>query len=260
LSSLRAKAKANKGQQPKATTRTRKNPEKTPTDHREQLCNGGQVGPIEQVSLPEAMITSLRGILLDLDPARFRPEQVPLDVLANPARFYELVISKMLARHPVLAKAEVRVSGRGLHVIIRFEDPVQFADEADRQRWAAIVKVVQRLLPTDPDCPGITALTRPLGSVNSKNGVTVERLHEGEPVSAEEVLGLFEQVRTSPFRTVARLLLGDERVTPYPVCRAAASRLNALDRVGMCYGTCGKVRLGQLYDVFLAPRSTRTEG
>src|SRR5262249_16312066 len=89
----------------------------------EQPRNGGERGPLELVSLGETMITKLRGILLDLDPGRFRPEAVPVEVLANPTAFHEKVIRPMLARHPVLARAEVRVSGRGVHVIIRFAEP-----------------------------------------------------------------------------------------------------------------------------------------
>jgi hypothetical protein len=226
-------------------------------DHREQLCNSGEIGPIEQVSLPLAAITSLRGILLDFDPDRFRRELLPYGGLASPDKFFVQLIRNMLAHHEVLNKAEVRSSGRGLHVIIRFRAPIEFPTEAERSRWAAIVKVIQRLLPTDPDCPGITALTRPLGSINSKNGATVRRLRKGVPVPADEVLALFEVARTSPFRTLAKILFGSDRVTPCPVCRGDDSRLDALDGQGRCYGHCGKVQLGRLFDVFLESRPAK---
>lgn len=239
----------------RGTTKT--GSKKKKVDHRRQLFNGGQSGPIEAVQLPVEMITSLLGIMLDFDPDRFREDVVSRKVRADPVKFYKRFVRKMLARHPVFSKAEVRNSGRGLHVIIRFEKPLEFATDADRQRWSAIVKVIQRLLPTDPGCPGITALTRSLGSVNSKNDGTVKLLHKGQPVPAEDVVGLFNEARSSPFRTIARLLFGDDHVMPCPVCNAPDSKLDALDFVGKCYGGCGKVRIDQLFDVLLKVRPSR---
>ena len=224
-------------------------------DEREQLVNDGEIGPIKQVSLPLDMITSLRGVVLDVDPRHFRREVAP--IRKDPVKFYNRTLRKMLARHPILSKAEVRVSGRGLHVILWLSEPVEFHSEPERQRWAAMVKVIQRLLPTDPDCPGITALTRSLGSVNSKRkGAVVRQLHEGEPVPAEDVVTLFNEARTRPFRMIAQLLFGREQITPCPVCNKPGSRLNVLDHTGDGYGHCGKVHVGDLFDVFLKPRAT----
>ena len=223
-------------------------------DEREQLVNGGEIGPIKRVSLPLDMITSLNGILLDVDPRLFRSEVAP--IRKDPVKFYNRTLRKMLARDPTLSKAEVRVSGRGLHVILWLSEPVEFQSDAERRRWAAMVKVIQRLLPTDPDCPGITALTRSLGSVNSKRkGAVVRQLHEGEPVPVDDVIALFNQACTHPFRTIAQLLFGKEQITPCPVCDKPGSRLNVLDHTGSCYGHCGKVRVGELFDVFLKPRA-----
>ena len=219
-------------------------------DLREQLVNGGAVGPITEVSLPEPMITSLRGILLDFDPSLYRK------AVADPKLFCGDLVERWLSRHPVFQKAEVRSSGRGLHVLLLFDRPVEFATQGERQLWAAVVKVIQRLLPTDPGCPGITALTRPVGSVNSKNGKQVRLLKEGRPVDPQEVLALFEEVKAAPFRTVASLLFGGERVSPCPLCQAEGSALVALDHSGKCYG-CGQVRIGQLFDVFLKPRAKK---
>src|SRR5262249_12037391 len=162
----------------------------------------------------EEMITSVRGIPLDFDPKLFRPERLSAKARKDPALFSKTLVRTWLRRHPVLTKAERRVSGQGIHAILWFDRPVEFATESDRQRWPAIIKVIQRLLPTDPDSPGITALTRPIGSVNSKNGTNVRTLFKGEPVSAAEVLGLFEEARAKPFRTVTTLLFGSEWVTP----------------------------------------------
>ncbi len=227
---------------------------KSRVDEREQLVNDGEIGPIKQVSLPLDMITSLRGILLDVDPRLFRGDVAPFR--KDPVKFYNQTLLKMLARHPTLSKAEVRVSGRGLHVILRLSEPVEIQSEAERQRWAAMVKVIQRLLPTDPDCPGITALTRSLGSINSKReGAVVHQLHKGEPVPVDDVIALFNQVCTRPFRTIAQLLFGKEQISPCPVCDKTGSQLNVMDHTGSCYGHCGKVYVGELFDVFLKPRA-----
>lgn len=237
------------------TTKTATNTALSPMlDIREQLVNEGHSGPIQTVSLPEAVITSLRGILLDLDPGLFRDEVLPRKARAAPASFYAEVIRPMLQRHPVLAKAEVRDSGRGLHAILRFGQPVEFRTESDRLRWSRMVRVVQRVLPTDPDCPGLTALTWPLGSVNAKSKTAIQLLEAGAPVTADDVLALVEDVRTKPFRTVAAILFGPNELQPCPVCQKAEARLDPLDLIGRCYGACGKVKLGQLFDVFLMPR------
>ena len=157
----------------------------------------------------------------------------------------------------MLARAQVRVSGTGVHAIICLATPIMFRSEAERQRWAATVKVVQRLLPTDPDVTCITAMTRPVGSVNGKNGRRVCVLAEGKPVTAKEMLVLFKQVQAAPVRTVMQILLGAEQVSPCPICKKEGTTLSAPDRVPRCYGACGRVTLSQLYDLFLRPRPER---
>ncbi len=229
-------------------------------DEREQLVNNRLCGPITEVSVAEAGITRLYGILLDIDPDRLHADIAPPTVLANPDQLLQVVVREWLDRHPVFAKAEVRSSGRGLHVIIMMSPPVEFETEAQRQRWAGVVKLVQKLLPTDPDCPGITAMTRPIGSINGKNGTKVRLLRAGETVSPDDVLGLCKKAIASPFGTVAGLLYGDTRISPCPICQADGSRLDVLDRWGMCYGRCGKVGLGRLFDRFMRPRAARTGG
>ncbi len=229
-------------------------------DERLQLFNDRQRGTIEDVSVAEAAITSLHAILLDFDPDRLLRSVVPLSLREDPKKFWKCAIQPWLERSPVLAKSKVVASGRGLHVIIRMSPSVEFETEAERQKWAAVVKVAQKLLPTDPDCPGITALTRPVGSINGKNGKKVRLFRRGEAVSPDEVLGLCKQAVSRPFATVAGLLFGTARIAPCPVCEQEGSRLDVLDHVGMCYGGCGKVRLGQIFDLFLKPRAAKKEG
>lgn len=228
------------------------------TGWRKQLVNRQEEGPIEAVSLPEPMITSLHGILLDIDPEWLRDDLAPLHVRTTPKLLWEQVAGPLLANHPVFDRAEVRSSGRGLHVVVRMTPGVEFDTEAERERWAGVVGVVQGLLPTDPDCPGIIATTRLLNSTNEKNGAKVVRLKKATPVSPEEVLALCQEAVDRPFRTTARVLFGPaERLTPCPVCRKAGTALAVLDRVGKCYGSCGTVRRGALLDLFLKPRRQR---
>jgi hypothetical protein len=239
--------------------RTKKSPskQKREADLRVQLLNEGKSGPIQEIQVPVEMVTSLRGILFDIDLELIRKSRILPQRPKDPKSFYDEVLSRWLAQHPVLDRAEVRISGRGLHVILRFTEPVAFENEADRERWAAIVQVVQAALPIDPDQPGITATTRKLRSVNSKNGAVVRLITRGQRVTQEEVLELFEQMRSAPFKTVIRILTGAECVAPCPVCGGAETRLSAGDYVGFCYGGCGKVPLERLYDLVLNPRKEK---
>lgn len=228
-------------------------------DAREQLVNLGERGPTDRVSIPEAMVTKLNGILLDFDPDLYDPKMLPPGVTESPQKLFEGFVGPMLARHPVYAKAEVRDSGRGLHAILWFDPPVVFETEAERERWSAIVKIVQKALPTDPACEGITRMTRPVGSTNKKTGRKVSVLKEGTPVTAEEVAGLVAEVRAKPFKVVAGLLL--DPVAPYcPVCGKSDARLGVMDNRGLCYSGKHKPTVGDLFDSVFAPRPTAKKG
>jgi hypothetical protein len=235
-------------------SRSRTKPSVGPVDHREQLCNGRETGPIDQVSLPLLNITRLHGISFDLDLNLFRTDgSVPLS-LGSVEEFAADILEPMLARHPALRGAEIRDTGRNIHAILWLDGPVVFASDGDRQRWKGIVEVIQAALPIDPDMPGITALTRPIGSVNSKTGRLIRTLRAGTPVPIAEALKLHDQLIRAPFLTVATILFGADRISPCPSCGVAGTTLKALDRDGRCYGSCGTVKLERLYDAFLAPR------
>ncbi|QVL31727.1 hypothetical protein KIH39_23255 [Telmatocola sphagniphila] len=231
-------------------------------DNREQLCNTGETGPIERVSRAEAEITQLNAMLIDIDLCLLRPAIVDEHLqLGGPEAVYQNVISPWLERSPILRQAEVRFSGGGYHIIVWLSPTVQFHGEYERDRWSRYVRVVQCLLPSDPDCPGITALTRPIGSINSKNGVEVRQLKAGKPVSPEEIVEHIEVVRNAPFGVIAEQLLGSRRINPCPKCKAPNSRLDVLDRIGKCYGGCGRIKLEDLFDLYLSPREgARKEG
>lgn len=224
-------------------------------DEREQLYNGGERGQIEQIQHSTERIVQLRGILFDVDPKLIVPGTMIPHVPQEPHMFYDTVLRPMLDRHDVLRRAEVRNSGTGVHVILRFAEPVIFQDDAARDRWAGIVQVVQCALPIDPDQPGMTAATRPIGSINNKNDATVKLLHGGDGVSEADVIGLYEEMIKSPFKTVMKIVTGQEKIEPCPICKEAGTKLSALDRAGRCYGSCGTVNLGQLYDQMLSPRN-----
>jgi hypothetical protein len=230
------------------------NPGDNRIDFREQPFNTRSTGPITRVQFSQETITALHGVVFDIDLNLFRDDAPNVTPGAGPEQFHERTLRPWLDRHPVLARAEVRDSGRGLHVLLWFDQPVVFENESERQRWAGIVKVVQAALPIDPDQPGITALTRPIGSTNGKTGRPVTCLQPGSPVPVGDVLELYERMVWQPFRTVMGILLGGDRINPCPVCRAEGTSLSALDYVGQCYGSCGKVKIEDLYDLFLVAR------
>jgi len=234
---------------PVKSKRPVKKPVASNVDLREQLVNEGLVGPIHEVSIPAEMITRLNGIMLDIDPSLWS-RGAALGLRKEPAAFFENVVEPMLSRHSILSSAEARNSGTGLHIIVWLKPGVEFANDGDRDRWAGAVKAVQHALPTDPNCPGITALTRPVGSVNGKNNAKVNRLKSGMPVTPEAVLAFCEQLRVKPFKTIGTILFGDGPVTPCPLCTEAGSRLGLLDHHGMCYGHCGRISLGLAFSHF----------
>jgi hypothetical protein len=216
-------------------------------DVRESLCNDRGVGPLGLVSLPLECVTRLHGLMVDLDPGLLRPEN-PLFTPADDPREFLTRVGPALDRHELLRDAEVRSSGRGLHALLWFSPPVELASAADQQRWSVLVRAVQCSLPSDPNAPGITALTRPVGSVNGKNGAVVEALRPGRPVEPARVEAFVRGLAAAPFRGVAAVLIGGDRAEPCPVCREPGSLLGVLDRCGKCY-VCGAVSLDRLFEV-----------
>lgn len=224
-------------------------------DAREQLFNRGESGPISEVQLAEAEIYQLLSIMIDVDLNQFQESSLTPHVPTDPDEFFTEILDRWLKRNSVLSNAEVRNSGTGFHVILSFEDPPQFHRDAERDRWAGIVKVVQASVPSDSDQPHITAVTRPLGSINSKNGAVVRQLKPGKPVSQMEVIQFALDMKKKSFNTLLKTLWGSEKATPCPICGVSGRTLSALGQKGKCYGGCGTVQLSQLYDLVLKPRS-----
>jgi len=225
------------------------------TDLREQLFNAGKSGLITEVSIPVRLITQLNGIMMDLDLELFRPSVSIPDPNVDSSEFYKRYVSKWLDRHPVLAKAEVRSSGRGLHVLLWLARPITFNHESERDRWEAIVRVIQRILPIDANQPGIQALTRPVGSVNSRNNAEVVMLRAGEKVTEADLLSLVEEVGKAPFRSTVEVVFGTATST-CPICSSDDTVVRVLDRIGECY-VCGKITRAAFLDSLLRPKAPK---
>ena len=221
-------------------------------DLRQQLYNEQLAGPAAMIQLPAAAITGVHGILLDFDPKLIMPGNSLFPHSEDPLAFFE-GIETVLARHPLTRTAEVRMTGTGIHVIPRFDPAIELASAADQQKYATLVRAVQRSLPTDFNAPGITGLTRAIGSVNSKNGARVEIIRPGEAIDPGEIDGFVMRLLKAPFGTVATILIGADRLAPCPVCRGEGSRLDILDLGGKCYARCGNVTLAQLFDCVYRP-------
>lgn len=229
------------------TTAPRKKP---PVDHRVALFNGKKIGTAQQIQLPLTEITSLHGIMFDLDPKDFLKGPYVKLAEKGAKTLYQKLVNPWLTRHPVLSKAQVRATGTGLHVLLLLDTPVEFESSNQREQWASRVKIIQGLLPIDARQPGITATTRMIGSINSKSDQVVKYLTKGEKVTHDELISLADQVVNAPFATLAQVLFGDVRVSPCPVCRTDGSSMSAASHVGTCY-SCGKINIAQLYDHFL---------
>ena len=221
-------------------------------DSREQLWNEGLTGPAGLIQVPTERITRLRGILFDLDPTKLAAENPWFPPADDPVEFHAK-IKHVLQRHPLARHAEIRLSGTGLHGIIWLAPPVELTSAAEQKKWATVVRAVQCSLPVDPNAPGITALTRPIGSINSKNGAVVEVAEPGEPIDAACVIAFVEGLARAPFKTVAMILLGSEHLQPCPICRRDGTHLDILDRAGKCHGHCGNVNLARVLDTIYKP-------
>ncbi|MEO7130901.1 MAG: hypothetical protein ABIZ07_05955 [Dermatophilaceae bacterium] len=221
-------------------------------DQREALYNDRPTGPAGMIQVPAERITTLHGFMIDLDPVKLAPDNPHFPPADSPRAFHE-AIRTVLGRHPLARHAEVRASGTGLHLVVHLDPPVELRTAADQQRWKAIVEAAQSTLPSDLDAPGITALTRLVGSINSKNGAVVEVLAPGKPVDQARVVEFVEGLAKAPFKAVATVLLGADRVRPCPACRGEGSRLDVLDQFGRCYDGCSKVTFEDLFDLIYRP-------
>src|SRR5262245_12835316 len=92
------------------------------TDLREALFNARPVGLASHIQVPREGVTRLWGLVIDLDANILKAN--PWFPPADTAETFYAAILPVLERHPVLQHAEIRDTGRWLHAILRFTEPV----------------------------------------------------------------------------------------------------------------------------------------
>ena len=230
---------------PDATQLTRCTSKNRPAgcdDIREATFNSGEQGPAYKIAKPVDQVSCINCFMIDLDCGILDPAVVGEAASQSADALYDEHVRMWLDRDPVLAKAEARNTGHGLHVLLRLDEPIICAGD-DARRWDKIARGLRNALPGDPNLNGIIAMTRPVGALNSKYepARTVTQLRAGQPVSREELLDLGNRVATAPARLWMQVLHGGERVSP---CLLCGNEKNSLGVAGnwqvQCYG-CGRV-------------------
>lgn len=214
---------------------------------REALFNGGDRGPAFSIARPVDEIAAINGFMVDVDLKLLDPDVLGESSVASPAAFYDRHLCHWLDRDAVLAKAEARDTGGGVHVLLWLDEPVVIPAGQQRQ-WNAVARGLHSALPGDPKLGGIIAMTRPVGELNLKYDPphAVRLLREGTPVTQKEVLGLVERLATAPARLWMNLVTGGERASPCPLCRKEGTSLGiAGDWKVQCY-ECGRVDAARL--------------
>jgi hypothetical protein len=251
-----------KGAKPQVTTPAPKN--NGSADQREALFNARATGTFRDVMVREYEVTSIHGILLEIDGECLRIGKIIDAMPADGFELYKRHVKSWLDNHPVLRKAEVRFSGRWIHCILWFDTPVEIKSDRQRELWKAVIEAVQRSLPTDPEAPSLLAMTRPIGSVNSKTGRPVKLIKAGEAVTEAELLNFADDLARRGFATITQILFGSVSVSPCPFCLEEGSTLQAvssryrttdpsISNRGSCYH-CGKLSLGFVMDAVLKGR------
>jgi hypothetical protein len=193
---------------------------------REATFNGRERGPAHAIAKPVEQIAAIRGFMFDVDTKLLDPDVLGESAVASAEQLYEQHVRHWLDRDKVLAKAEVRDTGGGVHVLLWLDEPVVCA--AGQQRhWDAVARGLHDALPGDPNLLGIIAMTRPVGALNLKYDPPreVRLLREGKPVTQKEVLDLIDRLTTAPSRLWMNLVTGADRVSPCPLCRKGGTSL-----------------------------------
>lgn len=235
-------------------------------DIREATFNGGDQGPAYAIAKPVDQVSCINCFMIDLDCDILDPDTVGEAAVQSADHLYEMCVRDWLDRDPVLAKAEVRNTGHGLHILLRLDDPIICSGD-DARRWDRIARGLRNVLPGDPKLNGIIAMTRPVAATNNKRApaATVTRLRAGEPVSREEILDLGRRVANAPARLWMRVFHGGERVSPCPLCGDKDTSLGVAGNWQVqCY-ECGRVDAAALVyrhysPEFLKKRKDSTHG
>lgn len=228
-------------------------------DLAEHNVNGCLVGKRSQISLPENRITAIARLMVDVDVSEWlgmlTEEELTCPAQIDPVRFWQYHLAPILDRHPLFRFSEVRFSGRGFHVLVCLDEPVLLPDDAARDLWKARLQVLQCMIPSDPQSPGLNIMTRALNSINGKNGKRVVQVRKPTPVSATQVIEAVDEFRASPFKVAAQTLFGSQ-LSSCPLCHTPGSSLRIGTHNGVCYGgKCGsKLMTSDLFDrIFIGP-------
>ena len=223
------------------TSPPRKDNRHAVSDTRESLCNERATGPASRIALPVNQVASIHGFMIDIDLSHLAHDTLGGESLASVDAFYASHLGLWLDRDPVLAKAEVRDTGHGVHVLLWLDKPVVCSD-GDQQTWNGIVGGLRTVLPGDPKVNGINAMTRPVGAENTKSDpvMVVRQLRAGQPVTRAEILDLVTRATRSPAELWMRVFHGGDSVSPCPLCLDANSTLRiAGNWQCQCY-ECGR--------------------
>jgi hypothetical protein len=221
-------------------------------DERESLVNDRRRGTKYEITPKVEEVAAIHGFMNDLDCKTLDPAVVGRECVESAEALYRQHVQLWLNRDPVLAKADVRDTGGGLHTILWLDEPIVVAT-GEAQIWDDIARGICNALPGDPNLNGIIALTRPVGALNTKYSPPreVRLLRPGEPITRAEILDLSRQTAEQPARLWMRMFFGGERVEPCPFCGKESLGVAGSWQV-RCY-TCGRVNAASLVYRFYSP-------
>jgi hypothetical protein len=216
-------------------------------DERESLVNDRACGPAHEIAVTVEEVAAIHGFMIDLDCGILNADVLGADAVTSAEVLYDKHVRHWLDRDPALAKAEVRDTGGGLHVLLWLDEPI-LCGSGDARAWDGLARGIRNALPGDPSVNGIIAMTRPVGALNAKYEPPreVRQLRKGHPITRDEILALNRRVTDHPARLWLKVLYGGERVSPCPMCRADGSSLGVAGNWQCrCYG-CGRVGAASL--------------
>lgn len=211
-------------------------------DERESLVNDRRRGRASEIAVKVSEVTSIWAFMLEIDIDILDPDACGAEALASPEAFYDAHVSMWLSRDPVLSRAEVRDSGHGLHVLFWLDEPITCNDE-QAKKWDAVAYGIRNVLPCDPRGPGLIAMSRPVGAMNTKHEPhkEVRQLKAGQPISRGDIEDLAKRLADAPSRLWMALFHGGERAQPCPLCGDEGTSLGVAGAwMVRCYG-CGRV-------------------
>lgn len=222
-------------------------------DERESLVNDCRRGPANFITPKVEEVASIHAFMNDLDCKILDPAVVGKECVESAELLYEQHVQHWLDRDSVLAKAEVRDTGGGLHVVLRMDAPI-IVGAGEALMWDEVARGICNALPGDPNLNGIIALTRPVGAINSKYDPPreVRLLRPGESVTRAEILDLNRRVTEQPARLWMRVFFGGERASPCPLCGGTSLGVAGYWQC-RCYG-CGRVNAASLVYRFYSPK------